>query len=565
MAVIEDSYVAQRLTVSNIFFAFLVYLALSIIINFIRAPRFPTNVPWVGHGKGWLDAFRNTLDGIPNSKKWMQEGYEKYSKSNKAFVMPGLLGSIAEMVIPQAQMSWMLEQPDSVLSTAAAHYDSLQGEYSFVMPLILKDPYHEHVIRKNLARNLHGVISELDDEMRHSLGELCGSDTENYTQMDMLEGFMMKIIPVFTNRMLVGLPLCRNQDFLDNMLGYTMDVIRGLLLFRLIPQSLHALIGPIHSLGPKYHYWRSRKHTRPVIVKRLEDIRKKDAGDPEYKDWKEPNDFVTWTIRTAMAEGRTDEMEPDRIAIRVMPLNFASIHTTAITGHAVLLDVLSADPSVLESLREEAERIYKEDGNQWTKAGLSRMYRMDSAIRQSQRFSPSALPFLANKVMVKEGITTPEGIHLAYGTTVGCAWEPAANDTDVYDNPHVYDAFRYSRDREEYEAMDAVEKGNVNTLKLKQNGCVTTGNYHLPFGHGRHAWWVHSVCTAWIMFTNSSCSPGRFFAAHELKMLFGHLLIHYDIKPLAERPKTTWVGKSIIPPKAMLQVRRRKVKPEGTG
>jgi hypothetical protein len=42
-------------------------------------------------------------------------------------------------------------------------------------------------------------------------------------------------------------------------------------------------------------------------------------------------------------------------------------------------------------------------------------------------------------------------------------------------------------------------------------------------------------------------------------MLFGHLLIYYDIKPLAEKPKTQWIGRSIIPPKALMEVRRRKV------
>ncbi|KAF2683889.1 cytochrome P450 [Lentithecium fluviatile CBS 122367] len=542
------SYLAQQiadaaplLTPYNIFLACVTYLAISIVGSFVRAPRYPISVPWVGHGKGWLSAFKNVFSGFSSSKAWVQTGYEKYSKSGKAFVLPSMLGAPAETVIPQSQMQWLLEQPDSVLSTAAAHYDTLQGDYSFVKPVILKDPYHEHVIHKNLARNLNAVVPELDDEIRHALDHLCGLDTEQFVKMDMLEGFMMKIIPIFTNRMLVGLPLCRNQDFLDTMLGYTMDVIRGFLLFALVPKLLHPIVGAVHSLGPKYHYWRSRKYTRPLVQKRLHDIRKKDAGDPEYKDWKEPNDFVTWSIRTAMAEGRQDELDPGRIAIRIMPLNFASIHTTAMTGQGVLIDVLSADPSVVEALREEAERIYKEEGNRWTKNGLSRMYRMDSAIRESQRHSAIALTFVSKKVMVKEGITTPEGVHLEYGTNVGCPWLPAANDPDIYEKPDEFDAFRYSREREEYETMNADEKSKVDALKLKQSGLVTTGNYHLPFGHGRHA------------------CPGRFFVAHELKMLFGHMLIHYDVRPLAERPKTMWVGRTMIPPKAVLEVRRRRV------
>jgi len=61
-------------------------------------------------------------------------------------------------------------------------------------------------------------------------------------------------------------------------------------------------------------------------------------------------------------------------------------------------------------------------------------------------------------------------------------------DTDMTENPEEFDAFRYSRPREEYEAMSAEEKHNVDALKLKQTGLVTTGVNHLPFGHGRHAW-----------------------------------------------------------------------------
>jgi cytochrome P450 len=484
----EDGHLLPALTAYNLLVVFLVYLAFSIVLNFVFAPKYPTTIPWVGHGQGWLNAFRNVFAGFSSSKAWALEGYERYSKDGKAFVLPAMLGQSAEVVIPQSQMPWLLEQPDTVMSTLEAHSDSLKGDYNFVTPQILRDPYHEHVIHKNLARNLNSVIPELDDEIRHALHELCGLDTENYVKMDILEGFMMKIIPVFTNRMLVGLPLCRNQDYLNNMLGYTMDVIRGFLVFGLVPKMLHPIVGTIHSLGPKYHYWRLRKYTRPLAQKRLHDIRRKDAGDPEYKDWKEPNDFVTWTVRTALSEGRQDELDPGRIAIRIMPLNFAAIHTTALTGQGVLMDVLSADPSVLESLREEAERVYREEGGQWTKAGLSRMYRMDSAIRESQRVSAISLTFVTKKVMAKEGITTPEGVHLEYGTLVGCPWLPAAYDADIYDKPEVYDAFRFSREREEYEAMDAVEKGNVNALKLKQSGLVTTNNHHLPFGHGRHAW-----------------------------------------------------------------------------
>ncbi len=54
-------------------------------------------------------------------------------------------------------------------------------------------------------------------------------------------------------------------------------------------------------------------------------------------------------------------------------------------------------------------------------------------------------------------------------------------------------------------------------------------------------------------------SPGRFFVAHELKMVLAFLFQNYDIKPLAERPKPMWIGQTIIPPLDIkIEVRRRK-------
>lgn len=482
----ERSFVAQQISIPSLLATLAIYFAVSIIFSFWRAPRYPTTIPWVGHGKGWIAALRNVFGALTRSKEWMLDGYEKYNKKGKSFVLPASIGSFAETVIPRSQMQWVLDQPDSVLSTAAAHYDLLHGDYSFVKPIILQDPYHEHVVHKNLARNLAAVIPDLDDEVSRDVDEFLGDDTD-WKTVNLLDAFM-HLIPKITNRMLVGEPLCRNEDYLNNMLGFTNDVVRGLFIFALFPQALHPIIGAIAGLAPKFHWWRTSRHSLPLIEKRLADIKRKDAGDPEYKDWKEPNDFVTWSIRTAMAEGRQDELDPKRISIRIMPINFASIHTTAMTGHGVLLDILAADPSVVEGLREEAERIFREEGNKWTKQGLARMYRMDSAIRESQRYSSFALTFIHRKVLVKEGITSPEGIHFAYGVVISCPWTGVAKDGDLHERPDVYDAFRYSREREAYEAKAPEDRDHMEGLKLRQTGLVTTSDRHIPFGHGRHAW-----------------------------------------------------------------------------
>ncbi|KAJ4288505.1 hypothetical protein N0V90_011742 [Kalmusia sp. IMI 367209] len=536
----SGSFIAEHFTLFNLCATGLTYFAITVALNFLRAPKYPESLPWVGHGKSWSASIKNIFDGFTKSRQWLQDGYEKYHKHGKAFVMPSTLGVPTEVSIPRSQMQWMVDQPDNVLSTAAAHYDNLYGAYSFITPAILKDAYHEHVIHKNLARNLNAIIPEIADEVSVNVEDVCGADAEEFKKVNLMDTFFMSVIPRITNRMLVGKPLCRNQDFLQNMMGFTMDVVFGFILFPILPRVLHPVIGALHSLRPKYHYWRTRKYTVPLVKKRLEDMRRKEAGDPEYAEWKAPSDYITWSIRTAKEEGRNDELDPDRIAMRICPLNFASIHTTAITAHSALIDILSSDPSVADALREEATRVYKEDGEQWTKNGLARMYKLDSAIRESQRYSTMGMSLISKKVVAKEGVTSPEGVHYPYGCLLSCAWLPVAHDDELYEKTDSYDAFRFSRDREQFEVMSDEEKAGVDVLKLRQKGMVTTSHSNQAFGHGRHA------------------CPGRFFVAHELKIMFAHLLMHYDLKPFAERPATQWIGRVSIPPKVDIEVRRRK-------
>lgn len=476
----------SKINITNISWISLVYFWAAVIISFWQAPKYPTTVPWVGHGKGWFAGFLNVLNGFKNCRRWMLEGYREHNKNGKAFVLPPILGTAPEVVLPRNQVQWLIDQPDEVLSAHAASNDILNGKYLFVDPIVLDDPYHDIVIHKNLARNIAAILPEIGDQVCSDAIGFFGTSDE-WHKVNLLEMFM-QFVPRVTNRMLVSQPLCENKDFLHHMAAFVHNIIRGFIVFPLTPKALLPMIGRFLGLISKYHAWKVSKHSLPVIEKRLAIITGGTDKGSIAGEGSIPNDYITWHIKTAIAEGRIDELDPWRISLRLLPLDFAAIHTTAMTGHAALLDILSADPSVLEQLTEEAIRVYQEEGGQWTKKGLSRLYRMDSAIRESQRFSSFSFTFLHRKVLAKDGITGPDGTHYAYGCVLTSAWWPVSNDDDLYPGANKYDAFRYSRDREAYEAKPAEERDNAEALKLKQSAIVTTSDIHIPFGHGRHAW-----------------------------------------------------------------------------
>ena len=56
------------------------------------------------------------------------------------------------------------------------------------------------------------------------------------------------------------------------------------------------------------------------------------------------------------------------------------------------------------------------------------------------------------------------------------------------------------------------------------------------------------------------CSPGRFFAASEIKSIFAHIIMNYDVRFENDgpRPEDVWLGNAIIPdPTAKVLFRKR--------
>jgi cytochrome P450 len=394
-----------------------------------------------------------------------------------------------EIVIPNNKTRWLIDKPDHISSVGAAHYDQLQGDYAFTDPYIIQTLYHEHVVHKNLARRLHTIIPGVWEELQLRFDNTWGFDTTEWKDICVFEN-MMRTIAQASNRMFVGVPLCRDEDYLTNMSSFAQDVVTCVIAMPFIPKILAPLFGPLFSIPNRIHYKRVSRYTLPLIKQRLADIAEKDSN-PDFK-WEEPDDYITWHIRLAQSEGRTKELEPEMISKFLMPLSFAAIHTTTFTITNTLFDILGSDPSrgFLSGLREEAARVFAESDNVWTKAGLSRLVRADSAIRESMRVSNFLTRGVMRKVVAKEGLKNEEeGWTAPYGSYISVDVDSVHHDPAIYPNPYDYDAFRFSRPREEYEAKHPEDKNSVEGLRLKNTGMISTGDAFLPFGHGRHAWY----------------------------------------------------------------------------
>jgi cytochrome P450 len=374
------------------------------------------------------------------------------------------------------------------VSTQEAHDDLMHGHFQF---LKTNDHFPISTLHKHLARNLIGLLPGIQDDVHACIDETFGPDTENWKTLNLWEAWL-GIVPRVTNRVLVGEETCRSKAFTDSQVAFADTVVRNSFILNMFPKILHPVVAPL-VVTPNWWLWRkSFRIIRPLIEKRQRDMAHKAAGHPAYDTWEPEECLITWLIRQAQADGCADELEPAVISKSLLPIEFAAIHTTVITGHNLILDLLSADPkeNILGVLKEEVSRVFAaEKTGFWTKAGLSRLHRVDSAIRESMRLSHFATALTHRKVIAKDGITnTQEGWHAPYGSYLMLDLAGTHHDSEIYPEPNKFDPLRFSREREEFEARPQEEKDPEEALRVKRLGMVTTSDTYLPFSHGRHAW-----------------------------------------------------------------------------
>jgi hypothetical protein len=135
-------------------------------------------------------------------------------------------------------------------------------------------------------------------------------------------------------------------------------------------------------------------------------------------------------------------------------------------------------PHYIKPLREEVEAIINNEG--WSKASLDKMQKVDSFLRESQRYNTSARAFcyyyyyplkftIAPPVsMVRltlKDFTLSDGTVIPKDTFVGVAQCPIHHDEENYVNAGVFDGFRFVNKR--------MSEGESAKHQLVRDTCVT--------------------------------------------------------------------------------------------
>ncbi|KAK7049976.1 hypothetical protein VNI00_005407 [Paramarasmius palmivorus] len=454
------------------------------------------SVPSVG-GNG-LSSYIAGFKFFQHATDLIQEGYEKYQ--GRVFKVPTLTGW--EVVVTSPQLIDDLRRaPDDTLNFFEAVNESIAMEHTLGKP-IHRDPYHIPIIGRKLTKSLDVKFDDVNDEVMTALADEL-PPTAEWTK-SCITNPILRIVARVSARIFVGLPLCRDPEYVKLNLDFTFHVVVAAKIINLFPDFLKPVVGEFLTPVPK-SIRRARKFLEPIISERAQKQEKYGIGS----DWMgKPNDFLMWCMDAATGPQRSVQ----DFVMRVLSTNFAAIHTTSMTLTDTLYN-LAAHPQYVPELRQEIEDIVKEHG--WTKSSFQRMRKLDSFLKESARLA--GLGSLGSQRKVLKDFTFSDGTTVPTGAIVSIPTTAVHSDSNNYDDPYTFNPWRFSSLPEE----DGMKQQMTNPL-----------HEYVLFGMGRHA------------------CPGRFFAVFELKLLTAHLVLGYDVKfedSVGKLPKAIWIGSDRMP------------------
>ncbi|CAI6090501.1 unnamed protein product [Clonostachys chloroleuca] len=509
-------------------FCAVVYL----VERFIVSVPYPDNIPLIREAPGARRfSLRTRWAYYTDCKALFKDAWDNYLKLGKPVVIPGM-GFRKEVLLPPSMIRWVLVQPASRLNVPHAMAEMDQAKFTLGHDGPILDSWQGLLVKTELNRVLEAICASLNDELGRAFDKHFGDDEENWVEFKLRET-ISRAIAQANSRFTVGLPLCRDPEYLKTVL----DINDGLLanggLICGLPTVLQPLFGPIIGISLQQHISKVKRWLIPLWRERVAIAR---ADEEDEGSTNAPLDHVQMMVKFALKERPEEINDHELIVRRICAQNFGAVHQTTLQVCNLLLDILGSDVEydTINALRKESDDILgtEDDSDrsksQWTKARVNSMVLADSVSRETLRLHAFANRAMMRKVMV-DGVTTPEGYNLPKGTLASFLSYPVQTDNDVYPDALKYVPFRFVEKRDE---------GAPVTF-------VTTSSEYLPFGHGKHA------------------CPGRFLVDFELKMIVAHVLRNYDIKFPAEyegkRPPNEWITEASFPPNGVrICVRKRK-------
>lgn len=440
--------------------------------------RLVPGIPVVG-GSGKHERVKNRKAFIHGSRDMLIEGYRQ--TGGDFYYVPSPLGE--RLMVPSWVLNELKTSPIDKVDFVGTFIEMFEGKYTTMGS---RSTLHPRVVKAQLNQHLADVMPGVQDEIRNAF-EASFPDCSDWTEVPVVDR-ITQIVARVSSRMFGGPTLSENKEWVQASIDFAVDGFIGAQKLKKIPSLFRSLAAPFMSEIRKIdgHYRAAEKAAIPLINERRR------TGD-------KASDLLYWMDE--QAEG--PETDPKFLASILLKVSFAAIHTSAAAPSQLIFD-LCEHPEYIPLLREEYENVLDRDGR-INKQGFLQMPKLDSIMKESQRFNPLLLGKLKTSLLsiiptifcgtgylvdlglltrvglvtferiIHENLTLSNGFTIPKNTTIGVPTHAITMDPKIYPNPDEFDGFRFAKLRQEDPSMEG--KGQY----------VASNPSSMAFGYGRHA------------------------------------------------------------------------------
>ncbi|KAK4867921.1 hypothetical protein LT330_007580 [Penicillium expansum] len=372
---------------------------------------------------------------------------------------------------------------------------------------LLKSGILIEIVQKRLSPMIDKMSGILSNTMDEALQSQWSEETEFHEIP--LHATVLAMVSRVTGRVFVGAELSNNPDWLRLSVTYTVNAFMA-------SKELGKYSWPVRWIVQWFNVRaqqvraslkEARQILTPILAQRAQE-RAANGGKSTTED------AIEWHQQLV------GDRKSDGVVVQV-GLALSAIHTT---GDLLFKTIgqLAHHQEVIPAVRKEIADAISTHG--LNKTGVYHMQLLDSIIKETQRLDAVALAIMnryaTEEVELPNGVTIPKGSQTSVITDI-------MRSEKTYENAKEWDPYRFY---------------NIRRSGQEQKGqLVSATAEHFAFGFGKHA------------------CPGRFFAAHELKIMLAHILLKYDFEYIGtDRPKVRVVGTDVLADNSpRMQVRRR--------
>ncbi|OQE11240.1 hypothetical protein PENFLA_c076G08504 [Penicillium flavigenum] len=506
-------YVTQSPWIATLIVAATTYCTL----RWVQYWRSWVNVPVVGR-RGFLGSWISTILWTWEARGCIQKGYEK----NKDFAFQVSTPNGWEVCICNDDMIKEYKNlMDDQMSALAVTSETFQAKYT--LPGADWNAVHKLVPQPALAKSLMWLRNRAANDTDPYFADFVKTFQRAFKEEIQVEQdgpFKWQSFPCFprysrvvaalTVKALLG-SLENRPELIDLLCEYAEAIPLDGFFIALFPAVLKPIVA---------FFCKAPRLSDRLVKLITEEIARRELENKH----RIPEDMTDW-----MAQWVKDNPSYciESAVVRVIATFFGGIHTTTqLTVHTLL--EIATRPEYVDPLRQEITTALKTHGG-WTKCAIESMTKLDSFIKEAQRFNPLDAASLARQAT--RDFQFSNGLKLPRGTWVFAPNGPMLFDESLYPAGSQFDGLRFWKLAEQ-------------TQKPHDYRLVTASSKYLQFGDGRH-----------------TC-PGRFMAADEIRLIVAHTLFHFDvaIKNHGPRPRNTTFKKICFPDMAAeIMLRPRKL------